>query len=527
MSHTLHQLIWMVRRRRMLLAFHALAWFVLTWISWQSWTEENLLNSETLALNLYACLAVLTGLLALDAGRADPSAGTDTFWRTRPPRWRAICQALALYVIIALAGPALVSWAVNGFLLRQTSAQWCAGMLEPLCLLSALLALTGLSSLVRGWTGTITVFGVAGALIYAGTSLVVILDEKWRNSFDSWHESWSEYAAIPSALFYTVVCAAPALAIIALWSGAMRRPPRVWMFIAAALWIVLVPVLAWLPLSRSDRMGLTYTVRIPGEATTSTERDLGLLKLRGVPEEAKLDISYDSVEFSWLNAPGGIPPRDYPILVADSAVWAPGWFNAKAGEQIRSLFPAATHWYSDGIGEASLREYNLRRAQSREPLEVRLKGGICGSVYLPGGTHSTLPLHSGATGPSGGLWLRILEVEPGSRNLEIELMVRQFGSLLPMRPKSIEGVFVLHFPAVPAAVLLYNRERFVPRSPQCSGGRLTLRLTMPDAELAAGARWTPEVLRGAELWHFAPGEETPFIAVPEEGIVTLYPPGER
>lgn len=49
---------------------------------------------------------------------------------------------------------------------------------------------------------------------------------------------------------------------------------------------------------------------------------------------------------------------------------------------------------------------------------------------------------------------------------------------------------------------------------------------MPDAEQAAGARFTPEVLRAAELWHFAPAEATPFLAVPAEGEMTLHPPGK-
>lgn len=526
MSHVLHQLLWMVRRRRMLLAGHALLWFVVTWISWQPWVDENLLDSRTLTFRLYIVLAVLIGLLALDAGRADPAAGTDTFWRTRPPRWREMCLAQTLYVIVALSGPALLCWAVNGFLLRQTGAQWCAGMVEPLCLFSTLLVLAGMASLVRGWTATPAGFGVAGALIYAGTSLLVIVDEKWKRPYEAWYES----EEIPFALFCAVVCAAPALAILALWCGAMRRRLRGWMFTAASFWLALAPVLAWLLLSRSGRKELSYTARTPGEEIVPQERALGLLKMRGVPEHVALDIRNGSPGFTWLNVPDRLGPV-HILFETPQSRWTPGWLGEHAGEHLRSLLPAATRWYSNGIGEARLPEYGMPqkilRTQFREPMGGKLEDVIIGSLQGLEGTHFTVPLEPGATGAGGGLWLRVLEVTSGSRNLAIELMVRRTGSLLPFDPDLHDGVFVVHFPAVPAAVVLYDDGRLQPRSPQCMGGREVLRLTMPDAELAAGVRWTPEVLRGAQLWHFAPGEETPFIAVPEEGIVTLYPPGER
>ncbi len=45
--------------------------------------------------------------------------------------------------------------------------------------------------------------------------------------------------------------------------------------------------------------------------------------------------------------------------------------------------------------------------------------------------------------------------------------------------------------------------------------------------MASGNRFTPEVLRGAELWHFAPGEATCFEARPEAGVVLLHPEAGR
>ena len=158
MRHLLHQFLWQVRRQRSLLAVHAELWFILTWLVWAlsgtAWTEDLYLHEQAVLLGLTALLLGLTALLALESAGADPARGTDNFWRTLPPRLRTVCLAQVVFVVVALAGPALVCWLINGLVLDQTPAQWRAGMAEPVGIVSALLVLTGLRSLARGWTAT-------------------------------------------------------------------------------------------------------------------------------------------------------------------------------------------------------------------------------------------------------------------------------------------------------------------------------------------------------------------------------------
>ncbi len=119
-----------MRRRRARLLIHAVLWSLLTWLAWtQPGAEwiENLEGIQNFYFKLYAVLLGTTGLLALESGCADSAEGTDTFWRTRPPRWLAVWMGQIVFVTVAVAGPALICWAVNGLMLHQTPAQWRAG----------------------------------------------------------------------------------------------------------------------------------------------------------------------------------------------------------------------------------------------------------------------------------------------------------------------------------------------------------------------------------------------------------------
>ena len=174
MRHALHECLWLLRRRRALLILHALAWCALTWVSW-AYDEES--GSRIGFGILHLVLVAMTGALALDAGGAAPAAGTQTFWRTRPPRWRMVWLAQVLYILLALMGPALLCWAVNGLLLDQTAAQWRAGLMAPAMLFAALLVLAAMYSLTDGWEGGLKVLFVGGGLVTAGVFLQWLLEK--------------------------------------------------------------------------------------------------------------------------------------------------------------------------------------------------------------------------------------------------------------------------------------------------------------------------------------------------------------
>ena len=168
----------------------------------------------------------------------------------------------------------------------------------------------------------------------------------------------------------------------------------------------------------------------------------------------------------------------------------------------------------------------MKRGASAEPLRARLHGIVVGHLFAPQSGFA-MKLQNGSSAAHHGTRLRIHDVAAGSRNLQIECDVWQPRSAAEWEGSQLRGIFILHLPAVPAAILLSGEERLSFRSLRCAGRRIVLRLTMPDAELVSGIRFTADVLSGAELWHFALGEETLFEAKPKEGVVLLYPEAGR
>ncbi len=156
-------------------------------------------------------------------------------------------------------------------------------------------------------------------------------------------------------------------------------------------------------------------------------------------------------------------------------------------------------------------------------MPTRLSGTVTGQLFALA-TGFAVRLEKGSAAASDGTRMRIHAVNAGSRNLRIECDIWQSRSAEQWEGQGVEGIFILHLPAVHAAILHSNMtEHLSFRSLRCGCSRMVLNLTMPDAELAIGARFTPEVLRGAELWHFVPGAETIFEARPGEKDVVLYP----
>ena len=523
MRHVLHQFLWQVRRRRLLLSIHAALWFILTWLVWAlpgtTWTED-------LYFHEHAVLLGLTALLALETAGADPARGTDSFWRTRPPRWRPVCLAQVLFVIVALAGPAMVCWLVNGLMLDQTIAQWRAGLAEPVGIVSALLVLTGLRSVARGWTATVVALGVAGGFISAGTALLDYTDSSFMNALTGVNLRFS-YSTTASGVFFMVACTIPAAAIVGVWAAAMRgRVPRL-VAICAVVWCVLGPGLVWISVRGIFVTELQITATVPGETPAAGEKLLGVLKLRGVPKDfdaATLDKFLTAI---WTEAPEEISNQDRPLL---SLEWPPGsrsslWLTTQQGQRLRAGFPAATRWYSDGTGEGG-GKFVLKRWAAPGPMPTRLSGTVTGQLFALA-TGFAVRLEEGSAAAGDGTRMRIHAVNAGSRNLRIECDIWQSRSVEQWEGQGVEGIFILHLPAAPAAILLNRTERLSFRSLRCGCSRMVLHVTMPDAELASGSRFTAEVLSGAELWHFALGEETLFEAKPKEGVVLLYPEAGR
>src|SRR5687768_15218703 len=147
MSHTLHHLRWLVRRFRLPVILSALLWLSLTVIVWTvpvtNW--DGLFPLAHVALMIPGCLLVVPMVWQ------DGATGTDTFWRTRPPRWRSVWLSQVLFILFCAAGPAILCWMANGLLMQHTAAQWKYGALDLLLIICPLLGLAGAVSFSRGW----------------------------------------------------------------------------------------------------------------------------------------------------------------------------------------------------------------------------------------------------------------------------------------------------------------------------------------------------------------------------------------
>ncbi len=530
MRYVLHQFLWQVRRRRTLLVIHAVLWFLLTWLVWTpsgvEWIE-NLAVIQNVYFMLHVVLLVAAGLLALESGCADSAEGTNTFWRTRPPRWLAVWRGKLVFVTVAIAGPVLLCWAVNGLMLHQTLAQWRAGLIEPLCAVSALLVLTGLRSLARGWTAALIVFGIAVGLITGGTTLLAFVDKRIMDELSGWGSRYSSSQMAPG-LYILVGFVVPAVAIVAFWAAAMRRQVRRLASISAVIGVVLGPLLTWLLVRECLARRLQIEPAVPGEVSAADTRVLGMLKLHGVPQDREVAFDSDSITTEWVEVPAGEeenPPKFRLWRENYRMGLQPRWLTSRAGQRLRSHFPAATRWYSDGTSDAS-GSPGFFALDSSNPVRVTLHGSAVGHLIAPA-QGLAVRLENDAAGVGSGTRIRIHRVSGGSRNLEVEFAIWQTRAAFREESLVTEEVLILHLPAVPAALLLNDRGAHQFRSLQCASSRKALRITMPDAEMVRGVRFTPETMRGAELWFFAPGEETLFEATPVEGPVMLYPQRRR
>jgi hypothetical protein len=528
MRHVLHEFLWLVRRRRVMLIVQALLWATLTAAAWN---YAELFGVARLSAILHFALLFMAGALALEAGDAVPAAGTTSFWRTRPPRWHSVLFAHVCYVVVCLAGPAMVCWVVNGLLLDQTGSQWLEGMMTPAMLIAALLVLVALSSLASVWLRGLGVILICGSFVAAGVSLQWLLEEHLTGRE-------SPFSGFPGPLtdpwlFFFVASLAPAAGMMLIWAAGLRRTLNRGVIVAAGLWLILAPPLIWLAVRRLGVRELTIAATVPGDASSADVRVAGLLKISGVPEGSEIALLED-LSATWLGLPPSWGDRDEAYLDwygvgygLSMYSWRSAYFSTpRAGSWLRSQFSGGTRWYSNEPVTEDLQYWRLYDWEWQGPLQARLNGTAKGRLIAAGSCFS-VQLEAGAEAARDGTHLRIVEVKPGERNLRIHLELRHaYYSFFSERDPA-PHVFVLHLPELSAALLRSGEGWMDFQAPQFSGARGFLDISMPDAELAAGARWTSEVLRGAELWHFAPGEDTPYIAIPEEGIVTLYPPEDR
>lgn len=104
MNHTLHHLRWLLWRYRFSLAGSAVCWAALIVCVWRMPASED---AWKFILPATGGLLLFGAFVLLDAVWQDHAPGTDTFWRTRPPRWRALWASQLLFGLTVCAPPAV------------------------------------------------------------------------------------------------------------------------------------------------------------------------------------------------------------------------------------------------------------------------------------------------------------------------------------------------------------------------------------------------------------------------------------
>jgi hypothetical protein len=525
MNHTLHHLRWLLRRFRWALIFYALAWAALTVCVWLG---PMTANSWQLFLPVTGGLMLFGAFLLLDAVWQDHAPGTDTFWRTRPPRWHSVWASQFLCGLLVCLPP-VVCWLVNGFMLHNTASQWRQTAPDLLYPAGFVLAVAGLGSFARRWMPFVLIMVLAVACWLGGLGLFQWLLRKGggylRNSLVSMETVWR--LALLILLITVLLC----------WAAGMRRP-GVWRrAVLAAVACLAAPFLAFVMAPSPPDETLVVELAVNTARKRSAEQPAGDLVFRGVPQDRVAVLVESTVgvatapdglglfsnytpydgrrrkqEWHLFFRPGGFPNGTAELSRSDA--------SEVTGPLIRALLCGNVRWYKNreetsAVHDVKTPEFDLINdditAGTLPPLW--LKGDASG-LLLSARKLVGIPLAAGASGASGGCRVRVERLRYDRQAMELNASIWLASNLSgPVQPEGrtirgfhAEPVFpVLYLPAVPMAVLITGESRTGGMRPwQCTVHRIVTTIAMPDAESVQGTAYSQETLRGAELLIFAP-----------------------
>ncbi len=521
MNHTFYIFRHLARRARFTLLGYALAWAALGVAVWQ-------LPARRGDNDLYAILqGVLMGWslpLAMGALRHAPAAGTDTFWRTRPPRWQSVWLAQALFLAVFLAGPPLILWVVNGILLDSALWQWGYGLGELLCFIGPLGILPGILSFARGWYSSVLAFMGLALCFVAG---IYVCYSTTR---------FSPVRQDPRSLL-AVLQAGPLIILLWSWMMGMRRSAltgrAVWTGLALA---VIPPAL----LSAAMKEGPVQELTIILPETAGEDASLA-----GLPPRTVALSQWGNLQVTDIS---GTPAK---FLIPYLSMWHDGDVSNRLTPllpTLKPLFPEPARWYGtfrqpyafDPLVESprenqsgKVRAYFLTNPDAGNTT-FQITGGIEGDLVTTD-IVVRVPLRENERQAKDGTCLRLTKLEIEPLRIALTADVRTAGCLndiaadrarVPDSPHP-RLFMVLHVPAVPMCVFMepgYDYDRF--RSLQCQQITLPATTEMPLAEGIRGTRFTPETLAGAELVLCAPRLVGQFHATTKKELHNLLPPAK-
>ena len=510
MKYALHHFTWLLRRFRLALICYATAWVLLAAAAWLLPVYRY---TEITHATLHIVWLAAGALLLLAVLWQDRAPGADTFWRTRPPRWRAVWASQFAFLVLCIAGPALGCWAVNGWMLRNTAHQWSAGASDALDVAGLFLVLAGIVSLARGWYSLLLTGAAALGCYLAG---ILIMWQRHRplnfqvDHTSSYAANWIRVAGLLPAVLAVIVW------LLGMWRGTvvMRAAIVVVALLAGPSLLYRPPPPAVHPLL------LPLAVQPAGVPLAPGEQAVGEFTIQNVPPGCVAVITKEDISF----VTGFTGPNTKPEAV--TAVQFHRFNGADSGSEaysvpgLQSLFPPQLPWYTDMAARpGSPRPPAGFSTQRNQPTALHgTATGYLASMIL----YAAVPLEENAAAAANGMSITIRELSTAADRLFLRADVLSAASLArPVLPKGgnlpeylrQRLVPVLHFPGVPMALMLQSgdyRENF--HSLQTNAGTLIINTAVPGAEALRGVKFTPEVLRGAALAICAPRYEGNFIA---------------
>jgi hypothetical protein len=495
---------------------YACVWGLLTLTAWLVPSEGETVLFESAA----AIMLVWAGFILLEVIWQDRGRGTDTFWRTRPAAWSALWTSQWMFLLLFLAGPPVLCWAVNGFLLGNTPAQWAYGTFDLLKITGPLAALAGIASFSTGLYSLILALVIAVVSLGAGWLAFTELYFRAVGLADATRPALTQYGDLreagPTQMLWLRAGWAVLIILLMLsgWAWSLWRLKTRARAITIGMLLFLTPLLGWWAVPAPAPPQTVFQAQLPtaGTATPPGFRHSGVFLLKDVPEDTVPIISH---QFLRLRAGDsgekmplwGVPYGEVPDLTGRRYIWTSESLAGPSGKLLRSLLPEDTRWYLDETRYGAPRDIQLYHSE-HEPLTGRITGEASG--FLLGVMNLlTVPLEAGPAKAENGVRMRIRSMEVDDEILALSLDIRQTSCGEVLVPPegfagaaagSVSPVPVLYFPSVPMALLaLKGGESKDFRSWQTRVQQQWLRVALPEAEAIRGVRFTPGVMRGAQL----------------------------
>lgn len=521
MNHTLHHLHALWLRFRAAIACYVLAWAALTLMVWQLPFEGYWARA---AKGLHWALTGLGAALLACALAQDPAAGSDSFWRTRPARWAAVWRSQLLFLLLAVAAPPLLCWAVNGLLMDNSPRQWLHGSLDVITILSVLFILAGVASFARSWHGLILSL-IAGGLIAWGAGWVAHLAYGWTQDGSGPHEIRYSYALIDR--HYFLFLAGLGICGLAAWVWGMRSS-----------------------LQRERRLGISMLALIlpPALFTGSGLLIAGTEPPLSLPVSARLRAGGQNLRSCVISYPE-VPPRQAAVTTwsrltpldprPGTAADSDGVISHSMGKSlpdsiakdvVLAALPKGVTWHTTA-GGTSETTIDLH-GSARNSGQIRLTGSAGGVLVTPVRLAS-VPLVNGAAAASRGSHLHVRSLTNAGTSLQLTLEVRgAAGGREIVLPDSVpftgygeqRWFAVLHFPALRLAILCGESFSESAASWQSRIRTSVMDVALPLSEAVRGVLFDQTTLSGAEVIVFGLQAQGEFIATPDDSILKEPPP---